>query len=135
MNEWKVTWQIIGGEKYFQVYRIKDPSDIDHAGNRFEEIIYIEYVDDLFKSESLAQEQADRLNGKLKEDKAAITKALLPVLQMTRHLEDLTDLEYVVEDNKEEYVIATFKNGYTKRMYVTGDSGYALIKDVIWPMN
>ena len=54
---------------------------------------------------------------------------------MTRHLEDLTDLEYVVEDNKEEYVIATFKNGYTKRMYVTGDSGYALIKDVIWPMN
>ena len=128
MNEWKVTWQIICGEKYFQVYRIKDPSDIDHAGNR-------EYVDDLFKTESLAQEQADRLNGKLKEDKAAITKALLPVLQMTRHLEDLADLKYVVEDNKEEFVIATFKNGYKKRMYVTGDSGYAMIKDTLWPLN
>ena len=128
MNEWKVTWQFIGGEKCFQVYRIKDQSDIDHAGNR-------EYVDILFKTESLAQEQADRLNGKLKEDKAAITKALLPVLQMTRHLEDLADLEYVVEDNKEEFVIATFKNGYKERMYVTGDSGYALIKDTIWPLN
>lgn len=128
MKEWKVRWTIDGGEKRYWVYRIRDIRDIDHEGNR-------EYVRGYFNAESLAQEEADRRNGISKENKAAITKALLPVLQMTRHLEDLTDLEYVVEDNKEEYVIATFKNGYKKRMYVTGDSGYALIKDVIWPMN
>lgn len=126
--EWRVSTQYIGGSKIFQVYRIIDPSGIDHAGNR-------EYAGEVFETESMAAEEAARRNGILKEDKAAITKALLPVLQMTRHLEDLADLEYFVEDNKEEFVIATFKNGYAKRMYVTGDSGYALIKDVIWPMN
>lgn len=126
--EWKASTQYVNGSKIFQVYRIIDPSGIDHAGNR-------EYAGEVFETESLAEEEAARRNGILKEDKAAITKALIPVLQMTRHLEDLADLEYVVEDNREEFVIATFKNGYKKRMYVTGDSGYALIKDVIWPLN
>lgn len=124
MNEWKVTWQIIGGEKCFQVYRIKDPSDIDHAGNR-------EYVDDLFKTESLAQEQADRLNGKLKEDKNVTTQKLFELMKTFRQCEDLEKLEYVVEDNKEEFVIGTFESGYQKRAYVTGDSCLALSMDAL----
>ena len=124
MNEWKVAWQIIGGEKCFQVYRIKDPSDIDHAGNR-------EYVDDLFKTESLAQEQADRLNGTLKEDKAVSTQKLFEYMKTCRQFEDLEKLEYVIEDNEEEFVIGTFKSGYKKKAYVTGDSCLALGMDTL----
>jgi hypothetical protein len=68
---------------------------------------------------------------KMNEDKAKITKALLPVLQMTRNLYDLVDLEYMQPGPDEEYVIATFNNGATKKVNVHMDSGTALILDVV----
>lgn len=69
----------------------------------------------------------------MEENKKEITKALLPVLQMTRNLWDLTDLEYREDEEVSgiEVVIATFRNGHRKVVDVTLDSGTALIRDII----
>lgn len=63
-----------------------------------------------------------------REDKQAICKALLPVLQMTRNLWDLVELEY---DDKAEQVTAHFASGFSKKANVAMDSGTAMIKDIL----
>lgn len=77
------------------------------------------------RGEGLDFEQS---TGWKREDKRAICKALLPVLQMTRNLNDLVSLEY---DTLREIVVATFDSGYTKRANVAMDSGTAMIKDIL----
>lgn len=69
----------------------------------------------------------------MNENKSEIIRALIPVLQLTRNLEDLTDLEYQIDPDVSgiEVVIATFRNGHRKVVDVTMDSGTAMIKDVI----
>lgn len=72
------------------------------------------------------------------ENKAEIVKAFLPVLQMTDYFHDLENLEYhLVTDGKfkRETVIATFENGYTKEANVTYDSGYAMLKDLVYQLD
>lgn len=65
------------------------------------------------------------------EDKAQICRALVPVLQITRNLEDLTSLEYIKRGDEDEIVIATFQSGYKKTVNVSIDSGTAMITDII----
>ena len=65
------------------------------------------------------------------EDKAAITKALMPMLQMTRNQADLVSLKYSRQDSGLESVTATWKGGAAESCNVTGDSGTALIRDVM----
>ena len=65
----------------------------------------------------------------MRENKKEICKALLPVLQMTRNLHDLVDLEYIGDGI--EVVIATFERGYRKTANVIMDSGTAMIRDII----
>lgn len=66
----------------------------------------------------------------MKENKRAICEALLPVLQMTRAMDDLTDLEYSgVLPYGSEYVTALFKQG-RKTVNVTGGSGIAIIIEI-----
>ena len=62
------------------------------------------------------------------ENRQQICKSLLPVLQQTRYLCDLVDLEL---DPETELVTATFAGGYTKKANVTADSGIAMIVDII----
>lgn len=62
------------------------------------------------------------------ENKQAICKALVEVLQMTSNLYDVIDLEY---DEEHEIVIATFAGGRTKTANVRMDSGTSMIKDII----
>lgn len=64
----------------------------------------------------------------MNEDKQKILDLLLPSLQATRNLHDLIGLDY---DEESETVIATFNNGYQKRVNVAMDSGTAMICDVI----
>lgn len=64
----------------------------------------------------------------MEEDKQKILDLLLPALQATRNLHDLIGLDY---DEESETVIATFNNGYQKRVNVAIDSGTAMICDVI----
>lgn len=65
------------------------------------------------------------------EDKAEITQALLPVLQMTSNLSNLTALKYMIVESGEEYVVGIFENGYKKKVNVSCDSGTSLIVDVL----
>ncbi len=65
------------------------------------------------------------------EDKAQICRALVPVLQITRNLEDLKSLEYIKRGPEDEIVIATFQSGYKKTVNVSIDSGTAMISDII----
>lgn len=64
------------------------------------------------------------------EDKKKILDLLLPALQETRNLEDLMSLVYVKLENGEERVIAIFPAG-DKAVNITGDSGTAMIQDVL----
>lgn len=62
------------------------------------------------------------------ENKKKICDMLLPVLQETRSLHDLIDLEY---DDTSETVLATFATGVVKRVNVAMDSGTSMIRDII----
>ena len=68
----------------------------------------------------------------IREDKREVCEKLLQTLQVTRHLDDLVDLEYSgILTSGDEYVTAFFQNGSRKTINVTHDSGWALIKDVM----
>lgn len=64
----------------------------------------------------------------LEEDKQLICDKLLAVLQITRNLYDLIELQYNPE---KEIVVAGFANGYTKTANVALDSGTSMIRDII----
>lgn len=71
----------------------------------------------------------------MEENKQAILDALLPVLRMTRAGKYVTSLE-LTEQSGNEYVMITWVFPPTRRIAkgrvnVTGDSGAAMIKDVI----
>ena len=73
------------------------------------------------------------------ENKKEICQLLLPILQKTRHLEDLDKLEYTKCDNDPKFprfngletVTAIFKNKCVKKVNVEGDSGYSMIRDIL----
>lgn len=65
------------------------------------------------------------------ENKFETTYLLLKTLQSTRQFEDLRSLTYIIRDDNEEIVQATFQNGYEVDVCVTADSCAALIKDVL----
>lgn len=54
-SEWKVTSNVIDGEKMYAVYRLRDVNEVDHSGNREYAGGYVEYYD-------AAQTAADQLN-------------------------------------------------------------------------
>ena len=68
----------------------------------------------------------------MEEDKRAICQALLVTLWNTRQGRDLPDLEYYDNEFTDDaHVDATFADGRRIRIDVTGDSGIAVIKDII----
>ena len=66
----------------------------------------------------------------MEEDMQAICDLLLKTLQATRGGARLVNLIYAVEPKKET-VTAVFQSGGTRRVVVTGDSGVAMISEVI----
>lgn len=66
----------------------------------------------------------------MSEDKAAIVKALFPVLKMTRQYSDLQSLEYRKITEGYEIVTAEFPGGKAE-IGVTYDSGTAMIRDIM----
>ena len=55
MSEWRVTSNLIAGEKYYSCYRLKDVDAVDHSGNR-------EDVGKWYDTKEDAQAVADELN-------------------------------------------------------------------------
>lgn len=64
------------------------------------------------------------------EDKEKITESLFSLLTQTMYFHNLESLIYA-KDEQDEWITASFKNGYKKTINVTADSGIALIQDVI----
>ena len=54
-SEWRVSSNIINGEKKYIVYRIRDIHEVDHSGNR-------EYAGEYVSDKNTALELADSLN-------------------------------------------------------------------------
>ena len=73
----------------------------------------------------------------MKENKTEITTALFKALKLTRAGEDIESMEYVNDPNSlgREHVVIHYQNGYMKRVNVSGDSGKALINDVMKEVN
>lgn len=63
------------------------------------------------------------------EDRQEICRGLLHAFQFTRYYADLESLEFTRE-NRRETVTATFANGVTTDIDVTGDSGIGMIKSI-----
>ena len=55
MSEWRVTSNLIAGEKYYSCYRLKDMDAVDHSGNR-------EELGRWFGTKEAAQVVADQMN-------------------------------------------------------------------------
>lgn len=65
------------------------------------------------------------------EDKQKILDAFCKVLQMTRSCSDLVDIIYSISDESGlECAILAFKYG-DRMVNITGDSGTAMLKDVL----
>lgn len=88
-----------------------------------------EEIFDVFDDEESARRQALELNKDVVTiQRRKLCRLLLPVLQETANLEDLTNLIY---EQATECVIATFRNGTRKRANIACDSGTAAIVDII----
>ena len=64
-----------------------------------------------------------------RENKKEITRKLYGILRLCDFTEGITWLDYFEQDG-DEYVVVEYRNGQ-KRIDVTADSGFALLKDVI----
>lgn len=69
------------------------------------------------------------------ENKQAICDKLTETLKLTRHLDDISKIEYVKKGSgDEECVIYLSQNGHEfvyRRINVSMDSGYAMVKDIM----
>lgn len=54
-SEWRVTSNIINGQKLYGVYRLLDMGEVDHSGNR-------EHQDNWFLNKEMAEAKARILN-------------------------------------------------------------------------
>lgn len=67
----------------------------------------------------------------MNERKRDICYKLFEVLKRTSRLHDLVDLEYYRLGKDDEIVIATFRNGLSKKVDVSLDSDIAMIADIV----
>ena len=66
------------------------------------------------------------------EDKQKICDLLLPAIQATREGSDVTALRYVYNHcGQMETVTIHYQNGSYEHVYVTGDSGVTMIRDIM----
>ncbi len=66
----------------------------------------------------------------MKENKKKIVESFTPVIRQTRAGSDVARLEYCLK-NGDEVVDVTFVNGMHTWCNVTGDSGAAMLRDII----
>lgn len=64
------------------------------------------------------------------ENKQLICTRFRDVLKLTRQYHDLLDLIYVSQPNGRSYVLAVFAGG-RKHVNTSGDSGTAMLKDIL----
>ncbi len=65
------------------------------------------------------------------ENKQLICELLTKTLQATRNGHDVVDIRHEKDKRGQETATVVFDNGYKKKINVTGDSGTAMIYDII----
>lgn len=70
--------------------------------------------------------------GRHMEDKNKICRSLLPILQETRALSNLSGLKYIPE---KECVVASFPDRPSRTVCVACDSGIGMIRDIVEQLN
>lgn len=65
------------------------------------------------------------------EDKQKIADSLCKTLQLTRGQYDLVSIKIEETPYGDEIAVATYQNGGTKKVYVTADSGMAMVADIV----
>lgn len=65
------------------------------------------------------------------EEKQKIADSLCKTLQLTRGQNDLVSIKVEETPYGDEIAVATYQNGGTKKVYVTADSGMAMIADIV----
>lgn len=95
----------------------------------------IEPEDEIALSD-LSEEFDEKMRGEWIENKAIVCRKLAELLQYTRAGEDIETIEYKKDEDtdgfvNEETALIRFRNGYTKEVRITADSGSAIVMDVI----
>ena len=65
------------------------------------------------------------------ENKKDISKALFPVLQLTRAGESIENLSYTKLPTGEEHAFILYGNGYTRNINISADCSVSLFRDII----
>ena len=95
----------------------------------------IEPEDEIALSD-LSEEFDEKMRGEWIENKAIVCRKLAELLQYTRDGEDIETIEYKKDEDtdgfvNEETALIRFRNGYTKEVRITADSGSEIVMDVI----
>ena len=69
------------------------------------------------------------------EDKGLILEMLLQTLRCTRAGLDLANIRYEMLNDATELAVLIYNNGYRKTVNITGDSGIALMRDILRGMD
>jgi hypothetical protein len=67
----------------------------------------------------------------LKENYQEICDELCRVLKKTRYLPDLAEIRHEYETSGDRTAVCVFEGGFRKRINVSSDSGFAMIKDIL----
>lgn len=117
-GKWKVSSQVIGGDKVYQIFHLIDENKTDHSGNR-------KCLNKLFSIKEIAQEVADEINEKADFVANELTNLICKIDK------DIAKAEYNVAINGEEYVHILYFTGAQVSVCVTADSLLGITKDVL----
>ena len=117
--KWKVSSQVIGGDKVYQVFHLIDENKTNHSGNR-------ECISGLYYDKEKAQKIADMFNEKTEFVANELTAL---ICKMDK---DISRAEYEIINSGEEYVhILYAPTGGQATVCVTADSLLGITKDVL----
>ena len=67
----------------------------------------------------------------MNENYQEICSDLCKILRKTRYLSDLAEIRHEYEKNGDRTAVCVFEGGYEKRINVSSDSGFAMMKDIL----
>ena len=67
----------------------------------------------------------------MNENYQELCEGLCGLLKKTRYLPDLAEIRHEYEINGDRTAVCVFESGYKKRINVSSDSGFAMIKDIL----
>lgn len=91
---------------------------------------YLRFADDDFKESTHTHNKENSCNAS-HEEKQKIADSLCKTLQLTRGQYDLVSIKIEETPYGDEIAVATYQNGGTKKVYVTADSGMAMVADIV----